>query len=122
MAFSLIARFGMGEPVVITRCEWQLLLGAQIFHPIGEPDMSDARQGTPMSDSMVSVKRRIVGFRQDEQGDWIAQLECGHVQHVRHDPPWTTLSWVTTDEGRTGLPGHQLRCVDCPGIGSEDRS
>ena len=46
------------------------------------------------------AKRRIVGFRQDDHGDWIAELECGHAQHVRHDPPWTMRPWVTTAGGR----------------------
>ncbi len=36
-----------------------------------------------------SMERRITGFRQDEHGDWVAELECGHLQHVRHHPLWT---------------------------------
>jgi len=40
--------------------------------------------------------RKIVGFHQDENGDWVAELECGHGQHVRHKPPWTSRPWVTT--------------------------
>lgn len=30
------------------------------------------------------VRRRIVGFHQDEGGDWVAELSCMHRQHVRH--------------------------------------
>jgi Protein of unknown function (DUF3565) len=33
--------------------------------------------------------QRIVGFHQDNAQHWVAELECGHNQHVRHDPPWT---------------------------------
>ena len=29
--------------------------------------------------------RKIVGFHLDENLDWVAELECGHQQHVR--PP-----------------------------------
>ncbi|MCB1185380.1 DUF3565 domain-containing protein, partial [bacterium] len=29
----------------------------------------------------------ITGFIQDEAGDWIALLACGHRRHVRHRPP-----------------------------------
>ena len=29
----------------------------------------------------------IVGFHVDEYGDWVADLQCGHGQHVRHQPP-----------------------------------
>jgi hypothetical protein len=32
------------------------------------------------------VKRRIVGFHRDDERHWVAELECGHGQHVRHDP------------------------------------
>lgn len=31
----------------------------------------------------------IVGFHQDEEGDWVASLACGHNQHVRHNPQST---------------------------------
>jgi hypothetical protein len=33
--------------------------------------------------------RKIVAFHLDENLDWVAELECGHQQHVRHNPPWT---------------------------------
>jgi hypothetical protein len=59
------------------------------------------------------MKRRIVGFRQDEEGHWVAELECGHDQHVRHNPPMTTRIWVTTLEGRTRALGRQLDCKMC---------
>jgi len=48
------------------------------------------------------VTRRIIGFHQDqgfhqdEDSDWVAALECGHSQHVRHDPPWMERPWVLT--------------------------
>jgi Protein of unknown function (DUF3565) len=57
--------------------------------------------------------RKIVGFHQDEQSDWIAELECGHQQHVRHNPPWTTRHWVTTAEGRRAHIGQELPCLAC---------
>ncbi len=40
------------------------------------------------------IPRKTVGFHQDECFDWIADLECGHQQHVRHNPlsePPTTV-------------------------------
>ena len=46
------------------------------------------------------IQRRIVGYHQDQLGDWVAELECGHGQHVRHDPPWQVREWVTTEAGR----------------------
>jgi hypothetical protein len=59
------------------------------------------------------VPRRIVGYHQDDAGDWVAKLECGHQQHVRHDPPWQNRPWVITEAGRVGRIGTTLSCVEC---------
>jgi len=59
------------------------------------------------------MDRKIVGFDLDEVGHWVARLECGHGQHVRHDPPWTSRPWVITPEGRAGVIGRTLRCRAC---------
>ena len=58
-------------------------------------------------------QRRITGFHQDEEQDWVAELECGHNQHVRHNPPWTNRPWVVTAEGRAAVLGSELRCEKC---------
>lgn len=63
------------------------------------------------------MDRRIVGFHQDERQDWVAELECGHNQHVRHNPPWTLRPWVTTPEGRARFLGTVLACVLCDKAG-----
>ncbi|HET7613495.1 MAG TPA: DUF3565 domain-containing protein [Gemmatimonadaceae bacterium] len=60
-----------------------------------------------------SLPRRIVGFHQDEELHWVADLECGHTQHVRHDPPWQNRPWVVTAEGRKRFLGEMLSCVEC---------
>ncbi|MGA8593808.1 MAG: DUF3565 domain-containing protein [Bryobacteraceae bacterium] len=65
------------------------------------------------------MERKIVGFHQDETGHWIADLECGHTQHVRHDPPWQERPWVLTEEGRTGFLGRKLQCKECARAASE---
>jgi len=59
------------------------------------------------------VPRRIVGFHQDAEGHWVADLECGHGQHVRHDPPWQLRPWVLSEEGRRRFLGTPLHCVRC---------
>ena len=59
------------------------------------------------------MKRKIIGFHQDERLDWVADLECGHGQHVRHNPPWTVRPWVITPEGREGFLGVELDCKRC---------
>jgi hypothetical protein len=57
--------------------------------------------------------RRTVGFHQDVEGDWVAELECGHTQHVRHSPPWQVRPWVLTEAGRSERLGTTLPCRPC---------
>lgn len=57
--------------------------------------------------------RAVTGFEKDEEGHWVAQLECGHGIHVRHTPPWLVRDWVTTAEGRAGRIGTQMNCKTC---------
>ena len=61
----------------------------------------------------VAVPQPITGFWQDRAGDWVADLACGHVQHVRHNPPWQNRSWVETAEGRESMLGRHLGCKKC---------
>ncbi len=55
----------------------------------------------------------IIGFHQDEHGDWVADLACEHGQHVRHQPPLTIRPWVLSEEGRTEHLGQKLDCKKC---------
>lgn len=57
--------------------------------------------------------RSIVGFHQDEDGDWVAELNCLHNQHVRHQPPFQERPWVISDEGRAERVGTELDCPLC---------
>lgn len=59
------------------------------------------------------MNQEITGFHQDDAGDWVAELACGHNQHVRHSPPWTNRPWVTTLAGRESMIGHELSCKKC---------
>ena len=59
------------------------------------------------------MDRKIVDYHQDEEGDWVAELDCGHFQHVRHNPPWTNRPWVITPEGRRRMLGAVLGCNKC---------
>lgn len=60
------------------------------------------------------MERRIVGFLEDDAGDWVAELDCGHTQHVRHKPPFENRGWVATSEGRAQKIGQVIECVHCP--------
>lgn len=59
------------------------------------------------------MEQKIIGFDQDELGDWRAILACGHRQHVRHDPPFVNRPWVLTEDGRRRFLGAPLECVKC---------
>ena len=59
------------------------------------------------------MHRRMLGFVQDEAGDWIAELDCGHRRHVRHRPPMTERSWVLSKEGRRSRLGTEIECLYC---------
>ncbi|HEX3940087.1 MAG TPA: DUF3565 domain-containing protein [Acidobacteriaceae bacterium] len=62
---------------------------------------------------MPGDPQAITGFRQDESGDWVADLACGHTQHVRHRPPWELRPWVLDPAERQRRVGNLLNCVKC---------
>ena len=59
------------------------------------------------------MQRKIIGYFLDEEENWVADLDCGHTQHVRHTPPWQERPWVTTEKGREDHVGHTLYCKKC---------
>ena len=59
------------------------------------------------------MQQAIVGFHLDEENHWVADLTCGHTQHVRHDPPWQNRPWVLTEQGRNEKLGVMLECKKC---------
>lgn len=59
------------------------------------------------------MRTRIVGFHRDAEGYWVAELACGHTQHMRHRPPWQNREWVTTEEGRAARIGAEIECSVC---------
>lgn len=64
------------------------------------------------------MQQAIVGFHIDEEilrsdAAQVADLACGHTQHVRHDPPWQNRPWVLTEQGRKEKLGVMLECKTC---------
>lgn len=59
------------------------------------------------------LKSRISGFHQDEFKDWVAELDCGHSQHMRHDPPWQSRPWVIKRSERDQRLGELIACKQC---------
>ena len=58
------------------------------------------------------MQQAIVGFHLDEENHWVADLACGHGQHVRHDPPWQNRPWVLREQGRREKLGVMLDVGD----------
>ncbi len=59
------------------------------------------------------MDRMITGFHQDEENYWVAELECGHSQHVRHRPPMIIRHWVNHEQGRIERLSTFLDCKVC---------
>ena len=59
------------------------------------------------------MQRAIVAFQRDGEGEWVAELACGHRQHVRHQPPFFPRPWVLESEGREKRLGTPLDCRLC---------
>lgn len=59
------------------------------------------------------MKQKILAFDTDDEGHWRAELECGHFQHLRHDPPLTDRPWVLEAAERQKRIGIGLECRKC---------
>lgn len=59
------------------------------------------------------MQQAIIGYHQDDEAHWVAELMCGHFQHVRHNPPMVSRPWVLTNEGRDAMLGYPLACKKC---------
>lgn len=77
------------------------------------PAIPDVSQG---------MKQHITGFHQDEEQHWVAELACGHFQHMRHNPPWMERPWVITEAGRTSMLGVSLDCRKCDAGAPPDKA
>jgi len=59
------------------------------------------------------MQQAICAYHKDEHDDWVAELECGHFQHVRHKPPFINRPWTESSEGRSSMIGFKLECKKC---------
>lgn len=59
------------------------------------------------------MKRHIVKYHQNKQEYWVAELDCGHKQNLRHNPPFIIRPWVKTVKGRQDHLGSTVNCAAC---------
>ena len=55
----------------------------------------------------------VIGFHQDDDQHWVAELSCGHTQHLRHQPPWQSRAWVLDPAQRQEKIGQPFACGWC---------
>ena len=67
------------------------------------------------------MQQAICGYHQDEEGHWVAELNCGHFQHVRHTPPFINRPWVIIASGRQRMLGQLLACKKCDEGAAKDK-
>nr|WP_312601777.1 MULTISPECIES: DUF3565 domain-containing protein [Pseudomonas] len=77
-------------------------------------ERSSVRGNRPDCDPPPSKQTSVIlDFYQDEEGHWVVLLNCGHSQHLRHDPPWQTRTWVTDEAQRLKHIGQSFPCGWC---------
>lgn len=67
------------------------------------------------------MRRQIIGFHQDHEASWVAELDCLHGQHVRHRPPFQVRECVTAELEREARTGTELDCPLCDRAEPPDR-
>ncbi|MEX3775546.1 DUF3565 domain-containing protein [Pseudomonas sp. MYb118] len=101
METALLAAISMGRDLLQKNIE-----GPSLAKPSSESEHNpDKRTATPDSN--------ITGFHQDEDGHWVAELSCGHTQHLRHQPPWQSRAWVLDPAQRAAKIGQRFACGWC---------
>lgn len=67
------------------------------------------------------MNQSIIGYHKDEEDHWVAELNCGHFQHVRHKPPFINRPWIVTQQGRESMLGEELNCKKCDSDAPKDK-
>lgn len=98
--------------------DYLIAAGETVIHILAKGRTEPARMtnaATPGPNGALIYPRAstIVGYHQDEEKNWVADLSCGHQQHVRHRPPFVERPWVLTEAGRAAKIGHPVVCPEC---------
>ncbi|MGE8145671.1 DUF3565 domain-containing protein [Pseudomonas frederiksbergensis] len=101
METALLAAISMGRDLLQKNIE-RTSLAKQSPESEHNPDRRMAAPGST-----------ITGFHQDEDGHWVAELSCGHTQHLRHQPPWQSQAWVMDPAQRIEKIGQPFACGWC---------
>jgi hypothetical protein len=69
----------------------------------------------PAEPAGLVISSKIVDFHLDDGDEWVAELDCGHEQRVRHNPPLMVNPWITSPQGRLEHLGRELTSITCSG-------
>jgi hypothetical protein len=87
-------------------------MGRDLLHKkIERPSL--AKQSAESEHNPDKRDSTVTGFHQDEDGHWVAELSCGHTQHLRHQPPWQSRAWVMDPAQRQEKIGQPFACGWC---------
>src|SRR5690606_5882716 len=83
--------------------------------PLQESGKSTSLTAIPAESDRAADGRsaRLLGFHQDGDGHWVAELSCGHTQHLRHQPPWQNRAWILDPLERQRHLGRPFACGWC---------
>jgi tellurite methyltransferase len=98
---------------ISSRLEDHVRLEERILFPAIEANLDERALSVLSRRLQETPDTAIVGYHLDEEGNWVAELECGHSQHIRHKPPFQNAAWVTTETGRADKTGTHLPCRLC---------
>ncbi|MBS7557858.1 DUF3565 domain-containing protein [Pseudomonas protegens] len=101
METALLAAISMGRDL-LHKNEERASLAKQSLESERNPDQRNVKNHST-----------ICGFHQDEEGHWVAELSCGHTQHLRHLPPWQSRAWVLDPQLRAEKIGQRFDCGWC---------
>ncbi|WP_123727797.1 DUF3565 domain-containing protein [Pseudomonas protegens] len=101
METALLAAISMGRDL-LHKNEERPSLAKQSLESERNPDQRNVKNHST-----------ICGFHQDEEGHWVAELSCGHTQHLRHQPPWQSRTWVMNPQLRAEKIGQRFDCGWC---------
>lgn len=101
---TVLGLAGLGSPSIDPRCRGTM-----------SALWVDVRAGhfDPLIMPVAVPEVAIQGFRLDADGIWVAELACGHRQHIRHNPPFQVADWVVSEAGRHAHIGARLPCKLC---------
>lgn len=95
------------------RLEEHVRYEERTWFPTLEAELGSEALARLTSSLRAAPVSQIRSFHEDDEGHFVAELACGHTQHVRHRPPWERREWVTTEQGRREHIGAKLTCPMC---------